>query len=205
MDRIPLPRPRVLRAARSDPPHRASPTPVWGTLSTKLAAGVASLSVVLLAACGGGDSAELGTGGTGLASAGSAPQPRAASVDFARESPYGPGDAPGAKVEMAAGDDLAHRAAEPVDRQAHTRRGLYLGRATAELAYQESGGHAVWIDASCCGGLDPELPERIAFGMQAIVGDDAPLYVSGSDLRQAARLVDRFDTIGLRRVYLITP
>jgi len=127
-------------------------------------------------------------------------------VDFRLESDYGPGDAPGPLTPpgaaLAAGTDPA---AAPVDRQARTRNERYISRAVAERVDRETGGQVVWVDASCCAGLDPELPERIAFGMQAVLGDDAPLFVGGRDLRQAARLADRLHALGVRDVRLVTP
>lgn len=206
-----------------------------GTVGTILLATLAALSVTLLGGCGGGepgDEAGTATGtaataeaaslarsspggnGEGSGAGGTGPHTRPAqnamrqvAVDFRLESEYGPGDAPGASTrEVAEGAaERGHRAAVPVDRQAHTRAGRYLSRAVAERRYEETGGHAVWVDAGCCAGLDPDLPEHIAFGMQAVLGDEAPLYVGGSDLRQAARLADRLDALGVGRVYLVTP
>lgn len=174
-----------------------------GTVGTMLLATLAALSMTLLGGCGGSEPGdEVGTG-TGTAQTAM----RQAAVDFRLESEYGPGDAPGASTREAAEGtaERGHRAAVPVDRQAHTRAGRYLSRAVAERRYEEAGGRAVWIDAGCCAGLDPDLPEHIAFGMQAVLGDEAPLYVGGGDLRQAARLADRLDALGVGRVYLVTP
>lgn len=208
---------------------------VCGTVGTALVATLAALSVTLLGACGGGefgDEGGTGTAGptTSPASTGATPVNgtgtpgttaqgstviattashvvRKATFDFRLESEYGPGDAPGSMArDVAAGAfDREDASAVPVDRTAQTRRGRYISRAIAERTYEETGGSAVWIDASCCAGLDPELPMRIAFGMQAVLGDEAPLYVGGNDLRQAARLADRLDALGVRRVYLVTP
>jgi len=207
------------RQAPSNPLHRGARVRIWGAASTMLVATLAALSVTLLGACGGGEASdENATTAADL----QAPPARKATVDFALESEFGPGDAPGTTTRGSAGPVAAaattavavtvvsaaereDRSAMPVDRQAHTRRGSYVSRAVAERTYVESGGGVVWVDASCCAGLDPELPERIAFGMQAVLGDEAPLYVSGNDLRQAARLADRLDALGVRRVYLVTP
>jgi len=141
------------------------------------------------------------------ATAALAARPRLA-ADFARESPYGPGDMPG----TTAADDLdrADRrlgtaAAVPVDAQARTKSGRYIGRAAAEQFDHESGGEVVWVDASCCAGLDPDLPVHITFGMQAVRGTEARIFVGGRDLREAARLADRLEALGLRRVHLVTP
>lgn len=219
------PRPRL---APSNPLHRGARAGAWGAISTMLSTGLvatlAALSVTVLGACGGGEAGDEGAAATALA----APPARKAAVDFALESEYGPGEAPGpttreqpeAAVPVAAAapsattaatttpigaSDREARSAAPVDRQAHTWAGRYISRAVAERTHAETGGSVVWVDASCCAGLDPELPERIAFGMQAVLGDEAPLYVSGNDLRQAARLADRLDALGVRRVYLVTP
>lgn len=205
------------RCVPSNPLYRPTLARAGCAASTMRLAAVAALSIALLGACGGGED-----GDERAAAAEPTTPARVASVDFTKESEYGPGDAPGsaataaaartASTPVAADESLAdatreviERAAVPVDRQAHTRRGRYLSRATAERHDAQTGGRIVWVDASCCAGLDPELPERIAFGMQAVLGEELPLYVSGSDLRQAARLADRLDALGLQRVYLVTP
>lgn len=212
---------------RTGPPARPRAP---GTVGTVRFAALAALSMALLAGCGGGEagsdahaeSAESATAAagpfgpsdsgakgeaSGAAGSGLATDARLAAIDFRLESEYGPGDAPSAtKREVAdAPAERGHRAAVPVDRQAHTRAGRYLSRAVAERLYEETAGRAVWVDAGCCAGHDPELPERIAFGMQAVLGGEAPLFISGSDLRQAARLADRLDALGVGRVYLVTP
>jgi hypothetical protein len=172
-------------------------------MSTVLVAVLAALSVTALGGCGGGggEDREVGQG----AAVDQAPPARKVGVDFRLESEFGPGDAPGSTRQEAAMREPVDRSAAPVDRQAHTRSGRYVSRAVAERTHAEAGSRIVWVDASCCAGLDPELPERIAFGVQAVLGDDAPLYVGGNDLRQAARLADRLEALGLQHVYLVTP
>lgn len=182
----------------SNRPHLAARKGLWGTMSTILVAVLSALSVTALSACG-------GNGGDEDAAGHTAPPARKVTVDFRLESEFGPGDAPGSTRREAAAREPVDRSAVPVDRQAQTRNGRYVSRAVAERTHAEAGIRIVWVDASCCAGLDPELPERIAFGMQAVLGEDAPLYVSGNDLRQAARLADRLDALGLQRVYLVTP
>lgn len=202
--------PRVARSSTSLRPPRAR---AWRALGTLFLAAIAAVSITLLGGCGGDAGEETAAG------AETTPSARAADVNFALENEYGPGDAPGSTTrtpakalatvaikvaaEIATGSE--DRAAVPVDRLAHTRNGRYVSRATAERNDAETGGRAVWVDASCCAGLDPELPERIAFGMLAVLGDETPLYVIGTDLRQAARLADRLDALGVRRVHLVTP
>lgn len=228
----PIARPERALGRRADPPTRSGAS---GTVGTMLLATIAALSVTLLGGCGGGEAgddtrAEAGESATvsatvsatnattssttphgpselAMKAEASGAAARQVAVDFRLESDYGPGDAPGGtKYEVAdASPERGHRGAVPVDRQAQTRAGRYLSRAVAERLYEETGGRAVWVDAGCCAGHDPELPERIAFGMQAVLGDEAPLYISGSDLRQAARLADRLDALGVGRVYLVTP
>lgn len=200
------------RKARSHPCIRPARARAWGAVGTMLVAAIAALSITVLGGCGGDAGEEPAPPTETAAPAGKA------TVDFTLESEYGPGDAPGSTTRAPAGAvatvvaEVAaaataeeHRAAVPVDRRAHTRGGRHVSRATAERHDAESGGRIVWVDASCCAGLDTELPERIAFGMLAVLGDETPLYVTGTDLRQAARLADRLDTLGLRRVYLVTP
>lgn len=198
------------RQALSNPLYRPTRTRAWRAVGTMLAATLAALSMTFLGGCGGGDAVEEPAAATGTA-----PSVRQTAVDFTLESEYGPGDAPGSTTHgqaralatvtalVEAGNE--NRAAVPVDGLAHTRAGRYVSRAAAEREDAESGGRIVWVDAGCCAGLDAELPERIAFGMLAVLGDETPLYVTGTDLRQAARLADRLHALGLRRVHLVTP
>lgn len=202
------PMPSSVRANRSTRSTRLTRAPLRTVAATMLAATLAALSLALLAGCGGGgDHGDAGGGAVAGAEATSQPVAHKAAVDFRLESEYGPGDAPGPATtgRFAAATEAVDRSAAPVDRQARTRRGRYISRAAAERTNEETGGQVVWVDASCCAGLDPELPARIAFGMQAVLGNDAPLFVSGNDLRQAARLVDRLDALGIGRVHLVTP
>ena len=134
---------------------------------------------------------------------------RRESADFSHAGPWaawGPGEAPGALAEAVDRyAEAADPAAVPVDPLARTRAGRYLGRATAERLDDAARGGIVWVDASCCAGLASDLPERIAFGMLAVQGDDAAVFVTGRDLRAAARLADRLEAFGLRHVHLVTP
>jgi hypothetical protein len=191
-------------------PIRPTPSPArkprhapFGAATVALAAFTA---LVTLTGCGGGHGEE------GLIADGASPAGRLATTfDAGRESDHGPRDAPGTTTgkidqpDIIATEPQADRSATPVDRLARTQRGRYVSRTVAERIDQDSGGQVIWIDAGCCAAQDPELPERIVFGMQAVLGNDARLFVVGSDLRQAARLVDRFDRLGLGRVYLVTP
>lgn len=94
--------------------------------------------------------------------------------------------------------------AAPVDLQARTASGRYISRADAERRDTE-GPRPIWIDAGCCAGHDAGLPLRIVFGLQAVHGDDAPVFVHGADLRQAARLADRLGLQARLQVWLVTP
>jgi len=178
-------------------------TPRHAPLGAAIVASAALAAVtalVTLTGCGGGHGEE------GLMANGAAPAERLlTTVDARRDSKHGPAAAPGStKDDITARELQTDRSAIPVDRLAHTQRGRYVSRAAAERTDQD-GGQVIWIDAGCCAGQDPELPERIVFGMLAVLGSDARLFVGGSDLRQAARLVDHFDRLGLDRVYLVTP
>ena len=178
-------------------------------------AAAACLCGGLLSGCGGGDDAL--EAATLLAAAVPAPVPagpRSAPFDARLESDYGPGDRPGSGTAIERGSVDVGQGAEsqPLDPAARTRRGLYLSRSLAERADQERGGHVVWIDAGCCASAvregDPlDLAVMIAFATQAAMnlGPEAPFFVFGSDLRNAARLADRLVENGARHAYLVTP
>jgi hypothetical protein len=162
-----------------------------------------SVCIALLPACGGGDLTEAPVGETA-----------AAAEAWRAESDYGPGDRPGPAGAVERGPlDLGPQASSmPVDPAARTRRGLYVSRSLAERADLERGGDIVWIDAGCCAGAVREgdghdLAVMLAFATQAAkhLGPDAPFFVHGSDLRGAARLVDRLVATGARHSYLVTP
>lgn len=188
----------LVREMQPQSARRGRRTDTFRWMGTIVAATVAALVVSALAACGGG-------GDDDDAAEAAPPAVAQERVDFARESDYGPGDAPGSTRADEARAAPTHASAVPLDRQAHTRLGLYLSRARAERVDQETGGQVVWVDANCCSGPDADRPERIAFGLMSVMGDEAPLFVTGADLRQAARLADRLEALGLRRVYLVTP
>lgn len=185
---------------------------LWGTLSTMLVATTAALALAVLGACGGGEAEP-----EDLSSVEAASPARPAAHDFRRESDYGPGDAPGA-ITAAADDPVTHqatsqqpaaasghRAAGPVDPQARTRHGSYIGRAAAEDVDRLTAGNVIWLDADCCKPGGGASAEGIVFGLQAVIGEPAPIFVSGRDLRHAARVADRLHAIGLPRVHLVTP
>ena len=189
-------------------PHRRWPAGA----AVAFALTVGALAVCLsLTGCGGaGDDADFAQRAA-LAERGFGGVEGTHRFDARRESDYGPGDAPGttthgtAAASMAVPTAATDRSAVPVDRLAHTGRGRYVSRSIAERTDQEVGGQVIWIDAGCCAGQAGELPEQIVFGMQAVLGNEAPIFVFGADLRQAARLVDRLDRRGLGPVYLVTP
>ena len=101
--------------------------------------------------------------------------------------------------------DAARRPGEPADREARTTSAGYISRLAAEEVDQALGGHVVWIDAGCCAGHPSTLPRDFVYALQAAFGDDAPIFVFGSDLRQAARLADQLHALGLRQTRLVTP
>lgn len=97
--------------------------------------------------------------------------------------------------------------AQPADYGARTRPGLYLRRADAERIDRERGGAVVWVDLACCNANEPDLPVLIAYTVQATknLAGDAPFFVTGSDLRGAAQVVNHLARNGAPNVYLVTP
>jgi hypothetical protein len=96
--------------------------------------------------------------------------------------------------------------AEPNDRGARTRPGLYLTTEQAQALALQLHDRLVTVSASCCGPETADLDALVAFGMQAAfdLPNDTPFVVSGSDPRQAAALVNRLAELGAKQVYLVT-
>lgn len=164
----------------------------------------------LLAGCGGSEDLVANTADT---AGGTLSAPVRVATDFRTEPDHGPGDRPGGVLSERGTVDVGQgRSSEPVDPAARTRRGLYLSRSLAERVDAERRGEVVWIDAGCCasaapkgGGLD--LAVKVAFAVQTAkdAGPEVPFLVFGSDLRQAARLVDLLVASGAPNTYLVTP
>jgi len=163
------------------------------------AAGATTLRSVLAAALFCGLQAGCGGGDAGWVDP---PVPFVASAALAGESDYGPGDRP-----EAASLPTSDSAAMPADHAARTRPGLYLRRADAERWEQRLRGDVVWVDAGCCAGDTAEMALLTAYGMQAAknLGNDAPFFVTGSNQRLAATLVNRLAETGSRNAFLVTP
>lgn len=185
---------------------------LWGTLGTMLVAAAAALALAALDACGGGGE----TDPHDLATNDAPPPVRQAPHDFSQESEYGPGEAPGPrtapadepgspKASLKQPSPHARPAGEPVDQAARTLYARYIGRAAAEDTDRITEGEVIWLDADCCQPGGAASAEGIVFGLQAVVGDEAPIFVFGRDLRHAARVADRLHTLGLRHVHLVTP
>jgi len=168
------------------------------------------LSLALLGGCGGvsqqpeesmATPATVTTAATATAIPATATRatPTPTALNFAEEPEQGPGD----RANTPASDP----AAMPADHAARTRPGLYLRRADAERWERRLRGDVVWLDAGCCAGDEAEMALLIAYGMQAAknLGNDAPFFVSGSDQRLAATLVNRLAETGSPQAFLVTP
>jgi hypothetical protein len=96
--------------------------------------------------------------------------------------------------------------AEPTDRGARTRQGLYLTAEQARALAQRLDDRLVIVEARCCGFEAAELDALIAFGVQAAanLGNEAPFVVRGSDQRQAAAVANRLAELGAKQVHLVT-
>lgn len=133
------------------------------------------------------------------------PAAHAASLDAARRTQAAPGRAP---FLLSPFGHMPPPPAEslPADPAVRTRSGSYLARQQAEDLDGLLGGAVVWVDAGCCGAAPIEWALGHVAGMMAADGlaDDAPVFVTGADLAQAAKLADRLSAQGLTRVVLIT-
>lgn len=146
--------------------------------STSWMAGLGSVAITLLAACGGGDDS------------GQALAPTALPVP----------------LSLTAQPDLHNPAATPADGVARTASGRYLSGRQAEDLDAALRGDVVWVMVPCCGPDQRDLAILTAYGMQAAqnLGNDAPFLVRGRNLREAALVADSLTRAGLRRVVLVT-
>lgn len=96
--------------------------------------------------------------------------------------------------------------AVPADPGARTRSGHYAVRAQAQALEFERRGDVVWFDAACCGSDAIDSARGVVDGLRlaAWVSPDAPVLVTGDDLRLAAFMADRLEEEGERRVFLVT-
>lgn len=96
--------------------------------------------------------------------------------------------------------------AHPADPAARTRSGRYALRAQAIALERALGGDALWLAADCCGSHAVDVVVGVGHALVATDGlhRDAPVFVTGRDLRVAAVVADRFEAEGMRRVFLVT-
>jgi hypothetical protein len=94
----------------------------------------------------------------------------------------------------------------PADASVRTRSGAYVTREQADTLARELRGDVVWVDVDCCGESAIDTAQGHVAGMLAAnnLADDAAVFVSGANLADAARLVDRLNEQPLTRVFLVT-
>ena len=72
-------------------------------------------------------------------------------------------------------------------------------------------GDVIWVNADCCGSLGATVAVGVTVGityaMQAAsnLPDSVPVFVTGADQHQIARVASRLVQSGMRQVFLVTP
>ena len=68
-------------------------------------------------------------------------------------------------------------------------------------------GEVIWVNADCCGSLGASVAVGITYAMQAAsnLPDSVPVFVTGADQHQIARVASRLVQSGMRQVFLVTP
>jgi hypothetical protein len=163
------------------------------------AAGLIGMLVALQAGCGGPQPAPVELSSAAPLSAAAVPR-EAPPARLAAVVPVA------ARTADVLSPPRAVASAEPIDHAARTRAGLYVRRDEAERIDRELGGQVIWLDAACCSDEELELVAMLAYGEQAArnLSAETPLFVTGSDQRLAARLVNRLADAGVRKPYLVT-
>ena len=96
--------------------------------------------------------------------------------------------------------------AVPSDPSERTRAALYATRAQAEALEAEHDSAVIWVETGCCGdsavGVALEHVERLRTGRHLAL--DAPVFITGKNLKLAALVVDRLSDDGYEQVFLVT-
>ncbi len=63
----------------------------------------------------------------------------------------------------------------------------------------------IWVNADCCGSLDASGAVGITYAIQAAsnLPDSVPVFVTGADQQQIARVASRLVQSGMRQVFLV--
>jgi len=89
----------------------------------------------------------------------------------------------------------------PADVSARTSAGRYATSAQARALQSALGSDIRIVEVSCCDEDTVEQAVAQAFAERATAG---AVLVSGSDMRRAAAVVERFNDLGLERVWLVS-
>ena len=93
----------------------------------------------------------------------------------------------------------------PADPALRTRQARYARRAQAEWLDRAQPHEVIWIDLDCCGGDGVAETVALARVLQRAQGlpPEAPVFVSGGEPAQAARVADAIHEAGLTQVWLV--
>ena len=77
----------------------------------------------------------------------------------------------------------------------------------AQVLDQSLKGDVIWVNADCCGSLGVAVAVGITYAMQAAsnLPDTVPVFVTGADQQQIAKVASRLVQSGMRQVFLVTP
>jgi len=89
----------------------------------------------------------------------------------------------------------------PADVSARTRAGRYATPAQARVLQNALGSDVRIVEVGCCGEAALEHAVAAAFAERETAG---AVLVSGLDMRLAAAAVERFNDLGLERVWLVS-
>lgn len=93
----------------------------------------------------------------------------------------------------------------PADPSARTRHARYARRAQAERLDHAQPGEVIWTDLGCCAGAGVDDAVALAHVLQLAQGlpPEAPVFVSGGEPAQAARVADAIHEAGMTQVWLV--
>ncbi len=96
--------------------------------------------------------------------------------------------------------------AVPSDPNERTQAALYATRAQAEALEAEYDGAVIWVETGCCDdsavGMALDHVERLHTGRHLAL--DAPVFITGKNLKLAATVVNRLSDEGHTQVFLVT-
>ena len=84
---------------------------------------------------------------------------------------------------------------------------VVMAHMQAQALDQSLKGDVIWVNADCCGSLGASVAVGITYAKQAAsnLPDSVPVFVTGADQQQIARVASRLVQCGMRQVFLVMP